>query len=159
MLTLNNLLYILAVLGCGLMAGVFFAFSVFIMKALSRLPAREGIAAMQAINIAVVNPVFLLIFLGTALANIFVVVLSLLSWQEPSAPYLFIGSSLYLVGSFLVTIVFNIPKNDALAAISPTDPASSKQWVKYLATWTTWNHIRAVASLAATLFFTLAFVF
>ena len=40
-----------AVLGCGLVAGIFFAFSTFVMRALGRRPAGEGIAAMQAINI------------------------------------------------------------------------------------------------------------
>ena len=48
-----------AALGCGLMAGVFFAFSAFIMKALTRLPPRDGIAAMQSMNVAVLNPWFL----------------------------------------------------------------------------------------------------
>jgi uncharacterized membrane protein len=52
---LDGLLFVLtlfAALGCGLVAGVFFAFSTFVMKALARLPAEQGIAAMQAINAA-----------------------------------------------------------------------------------------------------------
>jgi uncharacterized membrane protein len=64
--TLDALLFALtlfAALGCGLIAGVFFAFSAFVMKALGRLPPAEGIAAMQSINIAVINPVFLTAFL------------------------------------------------------------------------------------------------
>jgi uncharacterized membrane protein len=55
-------------LGYGLIAGVFFAFSSFVMKALARLSPAQGVAAMQSINVAVINPWFLTVFLGTAAA-------------------------------------------------------------------------------------------
>jgi len=148
-----------AIGGCGLMAGVFFTFSVAIMKALSRLPVSEGIAAMQAINVAIVNPLFLLVFLGTAAATIFVVVEALLHLQEPNAIYRVVGGALYLIGSLLVTIVINIPMNGALAAAKPTDPTSSTLWANYLNSWTAWNQVRAVAAIAATLSLTIARIF
>jgi uncharacterized membrane protein len=59
-------LKLIAVLGCGLIAGVFFAFSTLVMKALAQQPSAEGIAAMQAINITVINLWFMTVFLGTA---------------------------------------------------------------------------------------------
>ena len=71
MASLDGLLFALtfaATLGCGLMAGLFFAFSVAVMKALERLPPAEGIVAMQSINVAILNPVFLTVFFGTAAA-------------------------------------------------------------------------------------------
>ena len=71
MATIDQLLSVLtlvAALGCGLIAGVFFAFSTFVMRALARLSPSEGIAAMQSINITVLNPWFLGAFLGTAAA-------------------------------------------------------------------------------------------
>jgi uncharacterized membrane protein len=159
MAIVDNLLFALrlfAALGCGLMAGVFFAFSAFVMKALSRLPPAEGIAAMQSINIAVITPVFLTAFLGTAAACVLAIISSLLRWHDPSAIYLLIGSLLYLVGSFVVTIAFNIPKNDALASIAPNGPDSANEWAGYLTSWTAWNHVRAVAALAAAAAFTIA---
>ena len=58
----------LAVLGCAMMAGVFFAFSAFVMKALARLPAEQGVAAMQAINVAAVSFAFMAALFGTAVA-------------------------------------------------------------------------------------------
>jgi uncharacterized membrane protein len=58
------------VIGCTLMAGVFFAFSNFVMNALSRLQPAQGIAAMQFINIAVINPLFTIAFLGTGMTSI-----------------------------------------------------------------------------------------
>lgn len=147
--TLLMTLTFLASLGCGLMAGLFFVFSVAVMKAFARLPSAEGIAAMQSINVAIINPMFLTVFFGTAAACTFVVIASLFNWRESGAVYLILGSLFYLVGSFLVTVVFNVPKNNALASVSPADPGSTSLWASYLDKWTTWNHVRTVAALAA----------
>jgi len=122
--TVDQLLFaltLLAALGCGLIAGVFFAFSAFVMKALARLPSGEGIAAMQSINVAVLNPWFLSAFFGTAAACVAALICSLLRWHESGAVYLFLGAVLYLAGSLLVTMVFNVPRNQALAAIGRAD--------------------------------------
>ncbi len=71
MATVDGLLFALklvSALGCGLIAGVFFAFLSFVMRAFARLPPGEGMAAMQSVNVAVLNPVFLGVFVGTAAA-------------------------------------------------------------------------------------------
>ena len=97
MATLDQCLVVLtfvAALGSGLMAGVFFAFSTFVMKALARLPAREGIAAMQSINIVVINPAFLGVFLGTAVACVAVLGGAVLRWETSSAACLLAGGAL-----------------------------------------------------------------
>lgn len=106
-------LKLFSALGCGLIAGVFFAFSTFVMNALARQPPAQGIATMQSINITVINPLFMTAFLGTAVACILLAISSLLNWHQPSAAYLLVGSLLYLVGTVLVTIVGNVPLNDA----------------------------------------------
>ena len=77
------------------------------------------------------------------------IIASLLRWRESGVVYLILGSVLYIVGSFLVTVVFNVPKNNALATVSPADPGSTSLWASYLDKWTTWNHVRTVAALAA----------
>lgn len=159
MAAIDGLLFALklfAALGCGLMAGVFFAFSTSVMKALARLPSAEGIAAMQSINVVILNPVFLAAFLGTAAACALVVITSLLRWHEPGAVYLLVGGALYLVGTFLVTMVCNVPKNEALALVAPADPDGARLWADYVATWTAWNHVRAAAALAAAASLTIA---
>lgn len=142
-------LKVFSALGCGLIAGVFFAFSTFVMNALARLQPAQGIAAMQSINITVINPLFMAVFLGTAAACIFLAISSLLKWHQPGAAYLLLGSLLYLVGSFGVTIVFNVPLNEALAKVEPDSPIGASLWSNYLVNWTIWNHIRTVAALAA----------
>jgi uncharacterized membrane protein len=136
-------------LGCGLVAGVFLAFSSFVMPALARLPAAQGIAAMQSINIAVINPIFLGVFFGTAVGCVALIVQSLSSWTKPWAAYLLAGGLLYLLGTLLVTILFNVPRNDALAAIDPNGTASANLWSHYVAGWTAWNHVRGAAAMGA----------
>jgi uncharacterized membrane protein len=146
-----------AALGCGLIAGVFFAFSAFVMRAFGRLSPSQGIAAMQSVNVAVLNPVFLSVFMGTAALCVVAIVFAFLRWQAPGAAYLLAGGLLYLIGTFLVTVAFNVPRNDALAAVAPTDPESARLWASYLSSWTAWNHVRTAAALLASAAFTLAF--
>jgi uncharacterized membrane protein len=57
-------------LGCGLMAGLYFAFSVFIMSALDRLGPAAGAAAMNSINAVILRSLFMPIFLLTSLASL-----------------------------------------------------------------------------------------
>lgn len=159
MATADSLLFgvkLFSALGCGLIAGAFFAFSSFVMGALARIQPAQGISAMQSINLVVINPWFMLVFLGTAAACLFWAVFSLLRWQQPGAAWLLAGSLLYLAGTFLVTMVFNVPLNDALAKVDPGNPASAELWVRYVSHWTAWNHVRTAAALAAAASFTLA---
>ena len=149
-------LKLFSVLGCGLIAGVFFAFSTFIMKALAQQPPTQGIAAMQSINITVINPLFMVAFLGTAAACIFLTISSLLKWHQPGAAYLLLGSLVYLIGTVGVTMVFNVPLNNALAIVKPDSINGANLWANYLVSWTLWNHIRTLAALAAAASFTLA---
>jgi uncharacterized membrane protein len=150
-------LTLVASIGAALIAGVFhYAFSTFIMKALGRLPPDEGIAAMQSINVVVINPLFLGVFLGTAAACVATTVGALMRWGRPGAVYSLAGGGLYLFGTFLVTIVFNVPLNNSLATVARGDPGAAAQWAGYLSRWTTWNHVRTGAALAAAASFALA---
>jgi len=130
-----------AALGCALLGGVFFAFSNFVMKALMRIPAPSGIVAMQAINVTVLNPLFLALFFGTAALC---ALLLLPRWESPFALG---GAALYLIGTFGVTVVFNVPRNNALARLEPADSVSA--WRRYVQEWTWWNHVRTLAAVAA----------
>ncbi len=145
-----------AAIGSGLIAGVFFAFSTFVMSALAKLQPPQGIAAMQFIIITVINPWFMTAFLGTAVACLFLAVFALLKWHQPSAVYLLVGSLLYLVGTLGVTMVYNVPLNDALAIVKPDSAESASLWAKYLTNWTMWNHVRTLAALAAAVLLTIA---
>jgi uncharacterized membrane protein len=145
-----------AAIGSGLIAGVFFAFSSFVMPALRRLPAAQGLAAMQSINIMVLNPMFLGVFLGTAIGCLLLVVIALLNWHKPGATCLLAGGAIYLLGTFAVTALFNVPRNDALAALDPASAESVRLWAEYVAGWTLWNHVRTIAAIAATILLMIA---
>ena len=149
-------LTLLAALGCSLVGGVFLAFSDFVMKALGRISPSEGIVAMQAINVVVLRSWFLRAFFATAVLCVVAIVASLLRWQEPGSVYLLVGGALYLAGTFMVTILFNVPRNRALASTQPSDPGGAAVWAGYLAGWTAWNHVRTAASLAAAALFSIA---
>lgn len=145
-----EILRLLAALGCGLMAGVFFAFSNFVMQALQDQPHPQGVRAMQAINRRVLNPVFMLVFMGTAL--LCVVLLGAVWWQTvANAAYIISGALLYLVGVFGITAAGNVPLNEQLAR-SEAEPF----WREYLNRWLLWNHLRTLAAGLAMLCFVLA---
>jgi uncharacterized membrane protein len=160
MATFSNLVVAIALfaaIGCGTMAGLFFAFSNFVMKALASLSPDKGISAMQAINVAILNPLFLAAFFGTGIASLAAIIFALARWQESSAFCLLAGGVLYLVGVILVTMIFNVPLNNSLAEIDPVSPASLSIWRTYVTAWTAWNHVRSIAALAATVAFIIAF--
>lgn len=148
-------LTLVCAIGCGLVAGVFFAFSTSVMNALGKIPAPCGIAAMQAINVVIINPLFLGVFLGTAFACVAAIVACLLQPGLPGIFWVLSGGVLYLVGSFLVTMRFNVPRNNVLARLNPAGPEAITAWRAYLTTWTAWNHVRTIASLAASILFML----
>lgn len=151
----SGLLWFSAV-GCGLMAGVYFAFSTFVMTALGRLDQAAGIAAMNAINVDIVRSLFMPLFLGTTAAGAALVVMGALRLSEPGAVSMIAGGGLYVVGMFVVTVVFNVPLNDALAAVQPASPEARAVWAAYLKDWVLWNHVRTVASAVASGLFIVA---
>ena len=135
---------------------MFFAFSRFVMTALRRLPAPQGIAAMQSINVAAISPAFMTALFGTAAACIALIVVGRRDWASRSAGYLLAGSALYLVGTIGLTIAYHVPRNNALAAVDPTSPEAQSHWARYDAEWTGRNHVRAAAALAAAAALTVA---
>lgn len=151
-----TVLTMLAALGSGLAAGVFFIFSNTVMASLARLPVAQGVAAMQTINVVIINAAFMTVFMGTAILSLALGVRAVMAWGEAGAAWLLAGSIAYLVGSFLVTVIFNVPLNDALAAVDATSTEGRALWMRYLKEWLPWNHVRAVASLVATASFIVA---
>jgi uncharacterized membrane protein len=149
---------VLAVLGCGLIAGAFFAFAAFVMTALGRLPAPSGIAAMQSIIAAIKGPLFLVVFFGTAALAGVLGLAAPLRWSEPGSGYLLLGSLLFLNGPFGVTLMKNLPLNNRLAAVKPKSAEGASFWTEFRATWSLWNHVRWIGALAAAASFIWALV-
>lgn len=153
-----RVLILVSALGCGLMAGFFFAFSISVMKALGAIPPAHGISAMQSINVVVINPWFLTPFFGMAVLSVLLSITAVARWQEAGAAYVIGGGLLYVLGTFLVTMLFNVPRNNGLDAVAATSPEGAALWADYLVTWTRWNHVRTIAALAGAASFTIALV-
>jgi uncharacterized membrane protein len=144
------ILTLLAALGSGIMAGIFFAFSTFMMQALGKPPAPVGIAAMQSINETIINPLFFTVFFGTALLSLAQAVLALLGWSDVGAGWRLAGALLHLIASIGITTLFNVPLNNRLAKVAPDSAEGATLWSHYLKVWTAWNHLRTVGCIGAT---------
>ncbi len=153
---LEILLLTTATTGAGLIGGIFFAFSNFIMKALRQLPPAQGADAMQKINVTVLNSLFFAVFFGTGFVALIVGIATPDPWSAAGGIFSRLGAVLYLLGTIGVTILFNVPLNDRLARTGLSDAALAETWSSYLSTWTWWNHVRTIAALLAAASFALA---
>jgi uncharacterized membrane protein len=142
-------LLLLVCIGAGVVGGVFFAFSTFVMKALVQLPAPQGIAAMQRINVVVLNPLFLGVFVGTAILAVICVFAGFFPWGELRSFLLLAAGVSYAVGSFCVTMMFNVPRNERLAHMGSESAEAAAYWPAYVREWLFWNHVRTAASVVS----------
>ncbi|MGY0066657.1 anthrone oxygenase family protein [Streptomyces sp. QTS137] len=149
-------LTVLGVLGTGLVAGAFCAFSTFVMRGLAELPPARGVAAMRSVNVAAVRAPFMLVFLGSALLCAAIAVVTLVTGPDEGAAWLLAGSALYLFGGFGVTAVANVPRNNVLAGLDPGSAQAAVYWTAYVRGWTRWNHVRTIASAGAAVAYVLA---
>jgi uncharacterized membrane protein len=134
-----------AALGAALMAGLLFAFSNFIMRALVQLPAAVGMEAMQRINVEILNPLFFVVFLGTSILCVAIIAASLRAGLSIGRDFLLLGAICYLAGVLGVTAVFNLPLNNVLASLAPS--AAAEHWPQYVTNWLRWNHVRTVLAV------------
>lgn len=138
---------------CWLVAGVFLAFSDFVMRSLGAIPPAQGIMAMQSINILVFRSIFAVGLIGLSLLSVLFLVLDLFQGQLTARS---IAAVIYLVGVVFVTGAGNIPLNDALAAVDPTTSSAHSLWDRYLKVWVYWNHVRTVGAVLAAMLLTFA---
>jgi uncharacterized membrane protein len=155
--TFRNLTLISAV-ATATAGGVFFAFSTFVMAGLERLPAAQGIAAMQSINVTAVRPLFMTLLFGTAALTAVLGGYAVVRWDADRSPLLIAGALLYLMGAIVLTGAHHVPLNDELAKVDPQSASAAQEWAHYLSSWTSWNHVRTLAPIASAASFTLALI-
>jgi uncharacterized membrane protein len=153
---MRNAATIVAAIGAGTVGGVFFPFSSFVMPALDRVSPGRAIAAMNSINVMAPRAPLMLPFIGTAVLCCALPVVAFRSWGTASATWLAVGCGLYLVATFLLTIVANVPLNDTLAKVHPHAVDAAKQWRDYYDSWVPLNHVRALGGAGAAAAFTAA---
>ncbi len=138
----RRLVLVAATLGCALVAGLLFAFAVAVMPALARTDDRTFVAVMQRINTAIVNPPFLLAFLGTPL---FAITAAVLFWGRPGWAWVVAGAALYLA-VVAITAAVHIPLNDRLAAAQEDLEAAR---TAFEGRWVAWHTARTLAGVAS----------
>jgi uncharacterized membrane protein len=147
MTVVRESILVLGVVAVGLMAGLYSAFAYAVMPALRRADDKTFVSAMQRTNIAIVNPLFLLIFFGgvgfTAVAAVLYRDAAMLWWVV-------VGAVLYGLTP-VITVVFNIPLNNQIAAAGDPDRISDLRAVRetFEEPWVRWNILRAVLSTAS----------
>lgn len=131
----------------AVVGGIFYAFSTFVMSGLDRADPADAIAAMRGINAeAQANAPFLMMFVGSAALALGVGIAAIVGRSQPGSGYVLAGAVLGLV-PFIVTVAFNVPLNDHLAAVDPSGLSAAdatREWRAYLVPWTAWNHVRTV---------------
>lgn len=136
-----------AVLAYALVAGVFLAFSDFIMRSLAITAGTGGVEAMQAINREVFRWIFMTLFLGMAAGSVAAAGYAWFAVDGVEGLLIIAAAFVYLVGCFGVTVFFNVPMNEALAGMSSPSEATREYWLRtYAPRWTFWNSIRTGAS-------------
>ena len=141
--------------GAGVVGGVLFGFSSFVMAALDRLPGDRAIEAMQSIDRHATSPDFMTAMFGTAGVATLVGVDGIRRLDEPDGRLLAIGAGSYLA-AILVTITYHVPRNGRLARISTPVPDAAGIWRVHSRAWTRANHVRTALAIAAATSFVLA---
>lgn len=136
-----------AITGAGVVTGLLFAFSNFVMQALAKLPNEQGMHAMQEINEKIINPIFVAFFLGTPLLCAVIGVYALMNLDMAGSTFSLCGSILYLVGPFGITMLFNVPLNNQLAKAGVPD--ADVVWPNYRVRWQRWNHTRTYVGIVS----------
>ena len=144
--TVTVLLWMTAI-SSGLIAGVYFSFSVFIMQALSKIKITRSIAAMNSINKTILRSLFMPLFFGSSVISLCLIITAFAYWGEARIELVLIAGSVYFIGMFVVTVVFNVPLNNLLASTDPDSDNAQQVWSHYLINWSRWNHLRTVNSL------------
>ncbi|WP_425861183.1 DUF1772 domain-containing protein [Arthrobacter sp. TWP1-1] len=134
----------------GLAGGVYLAFSAIVMPALRTHPAKDAIATMQRINVSAIRPPFMIVFFGGAVTSGALAIMELASGTLNVQSIARIAGAVLALSSFGITVLRNVPLNNALAAMSSGGTDSQAAWTRFDGPWSTANLIRGIAAVAAT---------
>ncbi|WP_018628520.1 DUF1772 domain-containing protein [Niabella aurantiaca] len=148
---LDKICFFIALLLVALMAGLFFSFSIAVTRGLGKLDDKSYLRAMQKINKAILNPVFLLCFAGTPFFLAGATIL-LFFMDYAGFMWMLLISLVYIGGVFLVTMLCNVPLNNYLDKqdVDQLDPEAAKAVrSRFESAWNRYNHIRTLFSILA----------
>jgi uncharacterized membrane protein len=158
-MTFANIALLIAAFTTALIAGLFYSYSCSVNAGLGKLPDAGYLAAMQSINREILNPLFFMSFMGTL---IFLPVGTWLQYSNPVSTrfYLMLAATLvYAIGTFGVTILGNVPLNNALDGFqlqSSSPDLLHQQRELFEKPWNRLHSIRAIANAIALILVLLA---
>jgi uncharacterized membrane protein len=133
-------------IGAGLSAGVYLAFSTFVMPGLRKQSPSHAISTMNSINKAAPsNPLLMLVLFGTGIVCVLLMITGLQHRDHPAAGWQIAGAALYLV-SVLILVGYHVPHNDQLMKLDPSSADAGSTWSHFYSAWMVWNHIRTLAA-------------
>lgn len=142
-----DILTVSAGLGAAASGGAFLTYSTFTTAALRHLPDAEAMTAMQQINVAAPHSAsFMALVFAPGLLSLVAGCHAVLE-RHPGSAHVLVGAGIYLVGVVGMTMVFHIPRNDALATLNAV--SQHHDWQKWLDSWVMGNHVRTLSALAA----------
>lgn len=139
-----------AILSCGILAGVYFTFSAFIMRALDRINPDAAVSAMASINRMILRSAFMALFMTSSAAALTLAVLAPFHREGQETMQMAAGGVIYVIGVFVCTIAFNLPLNDALEEADAASTKAGAAWAAYRRDWSRWNHLRTASAVIAT---------
>jgi len=150
---------IAALIGAGLNAGVFFAYSTFTMTGLKRLAPAAGAAAMQEINREAPKAPLMSLMFGTTIVSLVLILIEAGDLAgEVSARYQVAAGVLFIVGTIMVTGMYHVPRNNRLDRLDPESHEGQRYWGVYWDEWTRMNHVRTVAPAVAAILLAISLV-
>lgn len=149
----------ISVIACGLVSGVFMTFSDFVMRSLDGARTAAGVEVMQVINREVFRSIFMFLLLGMSALSPFLIGYAYFRVAGSASAWIITGGAIYLVGVFVVSLVFNVPMNNRLDAKEYSGTEAATYWTNtYFPHWTFWNYVRALASAGSAICFLVACV-
>lgn len=139
-----------AVIGAGLVAGLFYGWAVSVNPGLRRVSDTTYVTTMQNINRAIINPLFLIPFLGIPVILAAATVSQFRAGDTRRGWYLASATAVYLLGVLGITVGGNIPLNNALDSFdlaTASEQALATRRKTYETPWVRWHNVRTVASV------------
>ena len=145
---MEQTLLVVTTLAVGLIGGLWFAFVVAVMPALGRQGDRTFVDVMNEINRVILNPVFLLTYVG---ALVLCLVTTVLLWDHDDLRVLLLVADLGYAVTFVGTAAANVPLNNQLAETTPDagDEAMRSARTAFEVSWNRWHLVRTLATAAS----------
>ena len=150
-MTVFELSLMLSILLCSLVAGFLFAYAIVIMPGLKYLDDKQFIVSFQVTDRIIQNnhPIFLLVWLGSAVALIVCAIYGFSELQGINLLLLVSATLAYLLGVQALTIAIHLPLNNKLQQLDVGAMQEAELHSERIKFESRWNRANAIRTLIA----------